>query len=70
MLRGGHETYNAVRAEFGGTITAICLSSGDAVSEDDGINDDSIMNEIFQKLLYEMTAFSNIIAEPQFSCMP
>ena len=29
------KTYNAVRAEFGGTITAICLSSGDAVSEDD-----------------------------------
>ena len=27
--------YNAVRAEFGGTITSICLSSGDAVSEDD-----------------------------------
>ena len=29
------KTYNAVRAEFDGTITAICLSSGDAVSEDD-----------------------------------
>ena len=29
------KTYNAVRAEFGGTITAICLSPGDAVSEDD-----------------------------------
>lgn len=29
------KTYNAVRAEFGGTITAICFSSGDAVSEDD-----------------------------------
>ena len=29
------KTYNAVRAEFGGTITSICLSSGDAVSEDD-----------------------------------
>ena len=29
------KTYNAVRAEFGGTITAICLASGDAVSEDD-----------------------------------
>ncbi len=29
------KTYNAVRSEFGGTITAICLSPGDAVSEDD-----------------------------------
>ena len=29
------KTYNAVRAEFGGTVTAICLSPGDAVSEDD-----------------------------------
>ena len=29
------KTYNAVRAEFGGTVTAICLASGDAVSEDD-----------------------------------
>ncbi|MGM9759114.1 MAG: acetyl-CoA carboxylase biotin carboxyl carrier protein, partial [Parabacteroides sp.] len=29
------KTYNAVRAEFGGTVTSICLSSGDAVSEDD-----------------------------------
>ena len=25
------KTYNAVRAEFGGTVTAICLASGDAV---------------------------------------
>lgn len=29
------KTYNAVRAEFGGTITAIGFGSGDAVSEDD-----------------------------------
>ena len=29
------KTYNAVRAEFGGTITAICPAAGDAVSEDD-----------------------------------
>ena len=29
------KTYNAVRAEFSGTITSICLSSGDTVSEDD-----------------------------------
>ena len=29
------KTYNAVRAEFSGTVTAICLASGDAVSEDD-----------------------------------
>ena len=29
------KTYNAVRAEFGGTVTAICLAAGDAVSEDD-----------------------------------
>ena len=29
------KTYNAVRSEFDGTITAICLSPGDAVSEDD-----------------------------------
>lgn len=31
------KTYNAIRAEFGGTITAICLNPGDAVSEDDVI---------------------------------
>lgn len=29
------KTYNAVRAEFGGTVTAICVTPGDAVSEDD-----------------------------------
>lgn len=29
------KTYNAIRAEFGGTITAICANPGDAVSEDD-----------------------------------
>lgn len=29
------KTYNAVRSEASGTVTAICLSSGDAVSEDD-----------------------------------
>jgi pyruvate carboxylase subunit B len=29
------KTYNAIRAEFDGTITAICVNSGDAVSEDD-----------------------------------
>ena len=29
------KTYNAIRAEFGGTVTAICYNSGDAVSEDD-----------------------------------
>ena len=29
------KTYNAVRAEFSGTITSICQSSGEAVSEDD-----------------------------------
>ena len=29
------KTYNAVRSEFDGTITAICLSPGDTVSEDD-----------------------------------
>ena len=29
------KTYNAIRAEFGGTITAICASPGDTVSEDD-----------------------------------
>ncbi|MCD8043169.1 MAG: oxaloacetate decarboxylase [Tannerellaceae bacterium] len=31
------KTYNAVRAEFGGTITSIALNPGDAVSEDDVI---------------------------------
>ena len=31
------KTYNAVRAEFGGTITSINLNPGDAVSEDDVI---------------------------------
>ena len=29
------KTYNAIRAEFGGTVTAVCYNSGDAVSEDD-----------------------------------
>ena len=29
------KTYNAIRAEFDGTITAICVNSGDSVSEDD-----------------------------------
>ena len=29
------KTYNAIRAEFGGTVTAICANSGDSVSEDD-----------------------------------
>lgn len=29
------KTYNAVRSEVSGTVTAICLSSGDTVSEDD-----------------------------------
>lgn len=31
------KTYNAIRAEFGGTITAICANPGDSVSEDDVI---------------------------------
>jgi pyruvate carboxylase subunit B len=29
------KTYNALRAEFDGTVTAICVTPGDAVSEDD-----------------------------------
>lgn len=29
------KTYNAVRAEFSGTVTSICFGPGDAVSEDD-----------------------------------
>lgn len=29
------KTYNAVRSEFDGTVTAICVNVGDAVSEDD-----------------------------------
>ncbi|MGL4852823.1 MAG: biotin/lipoyl-containing protein [Phocaeicola sp.] len=29
------KTYNAVRAEFGGTVTAICVANGETVSEDD-----------------------------------
>ena len=29
------KTYNAIRAEFSGTITAICANPGDSVSEDD-----------------------------------
>lgn len=29
------KTFNAIRAEFSGTVTAICANSGDAVSEDD-----------------------------------
>jgi pyruvate carboxylase subunit B len=31
------KTYNAIRAEFDGTVTEICLNSGDSVSEDDVI---------------------------------
>ena len=29
------KTYNTVRSEFSGTITAICVNPGDSVSEDD-----------------------------------
>ena len=29
------KTYNAIRAEFSGTVTAICANPGDTVSEDD-----------------------------------
>ena len=29
------KAYNAVRSEFDGTVTAICVNVGDAVSEDD-----------------------------------
>ena len=29
------KTYNAIRAEFSGTVTAICVNPGDSVSEDD-----------------------------------
>ena len=29
------KTYNAIRAEYDGTITAICANPGDTVSEDD-----------------------------------
>lgn len=29
------KTYNAIKAEFGGTITSICFNAGDSVSEDD-----------------------------------
>ena len=29
------KTYIAVNAEFGGIVTAICMNSGDSVSEDD-----------------------------------
>ena len=29
------KTYNAIRTEFGGTVTAICVNPGDTVSEDD-----------------------------------
>jgi pyruvate carboxylase subunit B len=31
------KTYNAIRAEFDGTITAILVNSGDSVEEDDPI---------------------------------
>ena len=31
------KTYNAIRTEFSGTITAILVNSGDAVEEDDVI---------------------------------
>ena len=29
------KTYNAIRADFAGTVTAICVNPGDSVSEDD-----------------------------------
>ena len=29
------KTYNAIRADFDGTVVAICVNSGDSVSEDD-----------------------------------
>ena len=29
------KTYNAIRADFDGTVTAICATSGDSVAEDD-----------------------------------
>ena len=29
------KTYNAIRSDVEGTVTAICLNSGDSVSEDD-----------------------------------
>ena len=29
------KTYNAIRAEFAGTITSICANSGETVSQDD-----------------------------------
>ncbi len=29
------KTYNAIRADFSGTVTAICVNPGDSVSEDD-----------------------------------
>ena len=31
------KTYNAIRADEDGTVMAICLNSGDSVSEDDVI---------------------------------
>ena len=31
------KTYNAIAAEFDGTVTAICFNNGDTVSEDDVI---------------------------------
>ena len=31
------KTYNAIRAEFDGTVTAICANSGDTIAEDDVI---------------------------------
>ena len=29
------KTYNAIRADFDGTVVAICVNPGDSVSEDD-----------------------------------
>jgi len=31
----GMKTYNAIRADFDGTVTAICATPGDTISEDD-----------------------------------
>ncbi len=45
------KTYNAIRAEYDGTITAICANSGDSVSEDDVLMNIVIMEDIFAETL-------------------
>ena len=65
------KTYNAIRADFDGTVTAICATPGDTISEDDVLM--KIGHNAAWKIYLEdstgMTAFSNIIEDPSFLVM-